>query len=76
MNIEKIKNVPLGSLGGPEYIRQEQEAGIELLKEKIARAKAALEEALSLEDTELKDIKIKQAQNELKTTTDNLEETK
>ena len=76
MNIETIKNVPLGSLGGPEYIRQEQEAGIELLKEKIARAKAALEEALSLEDTELKDIKIKQAQNELKTTTDNLEETK
>jgi len=72
-DVEKMMEVPLGSIGGPEYVKQEQEAGVEILKQRIARAEEALEEALNAQDGELKDAKIRAAQDVLKTTISDIE---
>ncbi len=73
-DVEKMMEVPFGSVGGPEYVKQEQEAGIEILKQRIARAEEALKEALVAQNSELKDAKIIAAQDALKTAISDIEE--
>ncbi len=72
-NVEKMMDIPGGSIGGPEYIKQEQEAGMELLHQRIKNAEAGLDEAISLPESEVKGAKIRAAVAELSEALDDLE---
>ena len=62
---EKLMDVPLGSVGGPEYVQQEREAALQLLKQRIAKANTTLDEAIASEETSFKNARIKEAQDTL-----------
>lgn len=64
-DVEKMMEPPLGSVGGPEYVRQEREAAIQVLEQRVKRAEEALEAAGQEPDWELKKAKIRAAQEML-----------
>lgn len=62
---EKLMEVPMGSVGGEGYVKEEQEAGREILRMRIKDAQEALEAAMAGEDSELKEARVQAAREAL-----------
>ena len=74
-DVEKMMDTPLGSIGGPEYIKQEQAAAEQILRQRVDEAITNLQRSLETEDSELRKAKIETAKRILDTALGNMEQT-